>query len=81
MKLTKKQKNAIFKVFAERLAHSGYGCPFCKHYSRSDECTRCQTCDCFNKAELTERELNEPYWADVEAALENKVKQTKTKEL
>ena len=47
MKLTNKQKNAIFKAFAERLA-----------------------CEQYSNCELTDAELGNWYWAEVEAALE-----------
>lgn len=81
MKLTKKQKNTIFKVFAERLYIGKVGCPFCKHFIIRDEKNQCQSCDEYSKWELTDSETKNWYWAEVEAALNNKVKQTKTKEL
>lgn len=73
MKLTKKQKNTIFKAFAERLACNGLGCPFCKHFTVKGELARCQSCEQYCNCELTDAEMNNWYWAEVEAALENKV--------
>lgn len=78
MKLTKKLKNAIFKVFAERLWIGKVGCPFCKHFTIWGEKNQCQSCDEYSKCELTDDEANKWYWADIEAAWENKVKQSKT---
>lgn len=79
MKLTKKQKSAIFKVFAERLWIGEVGCSFCKHFMIRGEKNQCQSCDDeYSKWELTDDEANKWYWADIEAALENKVQQSKT---
>lgn len=73
MKLTKKQKNTIFKAFAERMLLDGQGCPFCKHFSVRGECKQCISCEQFSKCELTDSETKNWYWAEVEAALNNKV--------
>lgn len=81
MKLTKQQKNAIFKAFAERMLLDGHGCSFCKYFTVKGECKQCLSCDQYCNCELTDSETKNWYWAEVEAALNNKVKQTKTKEL
>lgn len=73
MKLSKKQKNTIFKVFAERLFLAGVGCPFCKQFVKGDTCKKCRECEEYSNCELTNAEANNLYWADIEAALGNKV--------
>lgn len=78
MKLTKKQKNTIFRVFVERLYIGKVGCPFCKYFTIRGEKNQCQSCYEFSKCELTDDEANKWYWADIEDALKNKVQQSKT---
>lgn len=70
MRLTKRQKNNLFKLFANEMKNSYSACYYCKRNGQSLK-RNCQDCECLDNLELTDQELNAPYWDDVENILNN----------
>lgn len=70
MRLTKRQKNNLFKLFANEMKNSYSACCYCKLNSQRLK-QNCQDCEWLDNLELTDQELKAPYWADVENILNN----------
>lgn len=70
MKLTKRQKNKLFQIFASEMKNSYSACYYCNLNTRRLN-RKCQDCEWLNNLELTAKELNAPYWSDVENILSN----------
>ena len=70
MKLTKTQKNKLFRLFANEMKNSYSACYYCKLNNKRLE-QKCIDCEWLNNLELNEKELNAPYWGDVENILQN----------